>query len=115
MKFATFLKCRIVSVVGGRDAEQQAFNLRQGVEICLATPGRLCDSLEKRHTVLNQCNYVVIDEADKMVDLGFEDYVRRTLLAIPGSNLKAEVEDDAYKQEVEALAGTRKYRVTQMF
>ena len=38
----------------------------------MATPGRLCDSLDKRHTVLNQCTYVVIDEADKMVDLGFE-------------------------------------------
>eukprot|EP00927_Polykrikos_kofoidii_P059518 TRINITY_DN54668_c0_g1_i1.p1 TRINITY_DN54668_c0_g1~~TRINITY_DN54668_c0_g1_i1.p1 ORF type:complete len:753 (-),score=204.31 TRINITY_DN54668_c0_g1_i1:71-2329(-) len=109
------LGVRFVSVVGGRDAEQQAFTLRQGVEICLATPGRLCDALDKRHTVLNQCNYIVIDEADKMVDLGFEDYVRRTLLAIPSSNLKAENEDETYKQEVEAQAGHRKYRITQMF
>merc|ERR1719361_945116 len=101
MKFSQFLKCRIVSVVGGRDAEQQAFNLRQGVELCLATPGRLCDSLDKRHTVLNQCSYVVIDEADKMVDLGFEDYVRRVLLSIPSSNLKAQDEDEATKQELE--------------
>merc|ERR1719421_2188757 len=101
---------RIVSVVGGRDAEQQAFTLRQGVEICLATSGRLCDSLDKRHTVLNQCNYVVIDEADKMVDLGFEDYVRRALLAIPNSNLKAIDEDQAMKQEMEAKAGHRRYR-----
>jgi ATP-dependent RNA helicase DDX23/PRP28 len=115
IKFSSFLKTRLVSVVGGRDAEQQAFQLRQGCEICLATPGRLCDALDKRHTVLNQCNYVVIDEADKMVDLGFEDYVRRALLAIPNSNMKSEVEDDAFKQEVEALAGTRKFRITQMF
>jgi len=115
IKFSSFLKTRLVSVVGGRDAEQQAFQLRQGCEICLATPGRLCDALDKRHTVLNQCNYVVIDEADKMVDLGFEDYVRRALLAIPNTNMKSEVEDDTYKQEVEALAGTRKYRITQMY
>lgn len=114
-KFAAFCKARMVSVVGGRDAEQQAFQLRQGVELCLATPGRLCDSLDKRHTVLNQCNYVVIDEADKMVDLGFEDYVRRTLLAIPSSNLKAAEEDEALKQELEAQAGHRRYRVTHMF
>merc|ERR1712232_448640 len=53
--------------------------------------------------------------ADKMVDLGFEDYVRRALLAIPNTNMKSEVEDDAFKQEVEALAGTRKYRITQMY
>ncbi|CAJ1381166.1 unnamed protein product [Effrenium voratum] len=64
-KFAAFCDCRMVSVVGGRDAEAQAFTLRQGVEMCMATPGRLCDSLDKRHTVLNQCTYVVIDEALK--------------------------------------------------
>jgi len=67
-KFSQFCDCRMVSLVGGRDAEQQAFTLRNGVECCFATPGRLCDSLDKRHTVLNQCNYVIIDEADKMVD-----------------------------------------------
>merc|ERR1719277_1915630 len=114
-KFGQFVSCRMVSIVGGRDAEQQAFTLRQGVECAFATPGRLCDSLDKRHTVLNQCNYIVIDEADKMVDLGFEDYVRRVLLAIPSSNMKANNEDEALKQELEAKAGHRRYRITQMF
>merc|ERR1719236_91945 len=114
-KFATFCQARICSVVGGRDAEQQAFSLRQGVEVCLATPGRLCDSLDKRHTVLNQCNYIVLDEADKMVDLGFEDYVRRVLLAIPSSNMKSDNEDDTLAQEIAAKAGHRKFRITQMF
>merc|ERR1719359_322022 len=102
-KFSKFIpSLRVVSVVGGRNAEQQAFDLRNGVELCIATPGRLCDSLEKQHTVLNQCNYVVLDEADRMIDLGFEDYVNRTLLAIPSTNLKAEDEDEALKQELEA-------------
>jgi len=115
VKFASYCKVRMVSVVGGRDAEQQAFSLRQGAEVVFATPGRLCDSLDKRHTVLNQCNYVVIDEADKMVDLGFEEYVRRVLLAIPGSNMKSEAEEEALKQELEAKSGHRRYRITQMF
>mmetsp|Transcript_37799 Transcript_37799/g.66605 ORF Transcript_37799/g.66605 Transcript_37799/m.66605 type:complete len:753 (+) Transcript_37799:175-2433(+) len=114
-KFAQFCQARVTSVVGGRDAEQQAFSLRQGTEICLATPGRLCDALDKRHTVLNQCNYVVLDEADKMVDLGFEDYVRRVLLAIPATNMKAEDEDKALEQELQAKAGKTKFRITQMF
>eukprot|EP00746_Dinoflagellata_sp_MGD_P071167 gnl/MRDRNA2_/MRDRNA2_29028_c0_seq1.p1 gnl/MRDRNA2_/MRDRNA2_29028_c0~~gnl/MRDRNA2_/MRDRNA2_29028_c0_seq1.p1 ORF type:complete len:768 (+),score=192.48 gnl/MRDRNA2_/MRDRNA2_29028_c0_seq1:123-2426(+) len=75
-KFAKFIPTlRVVSVVGGRNAEQQAFDLRQGVELCIATPGRLCDSLEKQHTVLNQCNYVVLDEADRMLDMGFHEDV----------------------------------------
>jgi len=114
-KFGQYVTCRMVSIVGGRDAEQQAFTLRQGVECAFATPGRLCDSLDKRHTVLNQCSYVVIDEADKMVDLGFEDYVRRVLLAIPASNMKATDEESVAKQELEAKAGHRHYRITQMF
>merc|ERR1719171_1596816 len=114
-KFSAFCSARVCSVVGGRDAEQQAFSLRQGVEVCLATPGRLCDAIDKRHTVLNQCNYIVLDEADKMVDLGFEDYVRRVLLAIPSSNMKSENEDETLQQELTAKAGHRKFRITQMF
>ena len=43
--------------------------------------------------VLNQCNYIVFDEADKMVDIGFEDYVNRTFLAIPNTNVKVSSED----------------------
>merc|ERR1719197_749888 len=50
-----------------------------------------------------------------MVDLGFEDYVRRTLLAIPGSNMKSESEDAVLQEELAAKAGNRKYRITQMF
>merc|ERR1712086_1011168 len=46
---------------------------------------------------------------------GFEDYVRRVLLAIPGSNMKSESEEQATMQELEAKAGHRKYRITQMF
>jgi ATP-dependent RNA helicase DDX23/PRP28 len=45
--------------------------LREGCEILIATPGRLKDSLDMRHIVLNQCNYCVLDEADKMIDMGF--------------------------------------------
>jgi len=50
-----------------------------------------------------------------MVDLGFEDYVRRVLLAIPNSNMKATDDDGSFRQELEAKAGHRQYRITQMF
>jgi ATP-dependent RNA helicase DDX23/PRP28 len=49
----------------------------QGVEMLVATPGRLIDCLERRLVVLNQCNYIVLDEADRMIDLGFEPQVMR--------------------------------------
>ncbi|KAF5391268.1 hypothetical protein D9757_001986 [Collybiopsis confluens] len=71
-KFATPLGFKCVSIVGGRAVEEQQFNLREGAEIIIATPGRLKDVLERRVLVLSQCRYVVMDEADRMVHLGFE-------------------------------------------
>jgi len=115
-KFAAFCpQIRSVACVGGKSAEDQAFILRQGVELVLATPGRLVDALDKQYTVLHQCNYVILDEADKMIDMGFEDFVNQVLIAIPVTNMKSENEDEALKQELAAKAGHRKYRITQMF
>ncbi|KAJ3726087.1 P-loop containing nucleoside triphosphate hydrolase protein [Lentinula raphanica] len=71
-KFATPLGFKCVSIVGGRAVEEQQFNLREGAEIIIATPGRLKDVLERHVLVLSQCRYVVMDEADRMVHLGFE-------------------------------------------
>ena len=59
----------------GQSIEDQGFKLRQGCEVIIATPGRLIDCLQKSYAVLNQCNYVVMDEADRMIDLGFEPQV----------------------------------------
>ncbi len=75
-KLAQFTEFRMVSVVGGQSIEDQGFKLRKGCEIVIATPGRLLDCLEQRYAVLNQCNYVVLDEADRMIDMGFEPQVR---------------------------------------
>ena len=75
MKLAQFTEFRMVSVVGGQSIEDQGFKLRKGCEIVIATPGRLLDCLEQRYAVLNQCNYVVLDEADRMIDMGFEPQV----------------------------------------
>ncbi|PFH35485.1 DEAD-family helicase [Besnoitia besnoiti] len=114
-KFASFCKCRTVAVVGGRSAETQAFQLRRGAEIVIGTPGRVKDCLEKAYTVLNQCNYVVLDEADRMIDMGFEEIVNFILDQIPTSNLKSNDEALILQQELQAKAGHRLYRLTQMF
>lgn len=114
-KFAAFCQCRAIAVVGGRSAEAQAFELRRGAEIVIGTPGRIKDCLERAYTVLSQCNYVILDEADRMIDMGFEDIVNWILDQIPSTNLKSEDENQALQQELEAKAGYRKYRVTQMF
>mmetsp|Transcript_4637 Transcript_4637/g.11648 ORF Transcript_4637/g.11648 Transcript_4637/m.11648 type:complete len:486 (-) Transcript_4637:610-2067(-) len=92
-KFASELKIRVYSVVGGLSIEEQSFIQSQGVEVMVATPGRLNDALDRRYMVLNQCNYVVLDEADKMIDMGFEPQVKAILDAMPSSNLKPADED----------------------
>ncbi|XP_664922.1 U5 snRNP 100 kD protein [Cryptosporidium hominis TU502] len=76
-------RIRTLSIVGGRNIDQQAFSLRKGVEIIIATPGRMQDCLEKTLTVLVQCSYVILDEADRMIDLGFQDSLNFILDQIP--------------------------------
>ncbi|KAK7252231.1 hypothetical protein RIF29_36042 [Crotalaria pallida] len=108
VKFAQYLGFKVVSIVGGQSIEEQGFKIRQGCEIVIATPGRLIDCLERRYCVLNQCNYVVLDEADRMIDMGFEPQVMGVLDAMPSSNLKPENED-------EELDEKKIYRTTYMF
>ncbi len=55
----------------------QAGDLERGVEIVIATPGRLIDFLEKTTTNLKRCTYLVVDEADRMLDMGFEPQLRK--------------------------------------
>ncbi|KAL0710669.1 hypothetical protein Bca4012_017647 [Brassica carinata] len=108
VKFARYLGFRVALTVGGQSIEEQGLKLAQGCEIVIATPGRLIDCLERRLVVLNQCNYVVLDEADRMIDMGFEPQVAAVLDAMPLSNLKPEKED-------EELDEKKIYRTTYMF
>lgn len=57
----------------------QARDLERGVEICIATPGRLIDFLETGTTNLRRCTYLVLDEADRMLDMGFEPQIRKII------------------------------------
>ncbi|KAF9912790.1 mRNA splicing protein prp28 [Linnemannia zychae] len=118
LKFAVPMNFHCVSIVGGHSMEEQAFNMRNGAEIVIATPGRLKDCLEKRMLVLNQCTYVVMDEADRMIDMGFETDVNFILDALPLSNLKPDTDDAEDASKMTKAIGNethKKYRQTTMF
>ena len=63
-----------------------------GSEICIATPGRLIDFLEAGKTNLKRCTYLVLDEADRMLDMGFEPQIRKIVEQIRVSNLEYRME-----------------------
>ena len=64
-------------VYGGVPKSRQVRDLRSGVEIVIATPGRLIDHLEQGNTNLKRVTYLVLDEADRMLDMGFEPQLRK--------------------------------------
>ncbi|KAK9535497.1 hypothetical protein VZT92_007873 [Zoarces viviparus] len=66
-------------VYGGAPKGPQIRDLERGVEICIATPGRLIDFLEAGKTNLQRCTYLVLDEADRMLDMGFEPQIRKIM------------------------------------
>ncbi|CAB5196814.1 putative ATP-dependent RNA helicase DDX23 [Rhizophagus irregularis] len=116
LKFAAPMGFNCVSIVGGHAVEEQAFNLRNGAEIIIATPGRLKDCLDRRILVLNQCTYVVMDEADRMIDMGFETDVNVILDALPVSNVKPDTDEAENPAEMLKKIGQKeRYRQTVMF
>jgi len=73
--------CRVnnVCVYGGAPRGRQQQDLERGTHIIIATPGRLIDFLESGVTNLNRVTYLVLDEADRMLDMGFEPQIRKIL------------------------------------
>jgi ATP-dependent RNA helicase DDX23/PRP28 len=115
-KFTQPLGFNVVSIVGGHSLEEQAFSLRDGAEIIIATPGRLVDCIERRMLVLSQCCYVIMDEADRMIDLGFEEPVNKILDALPVTNEKPDTEEaENPRAMTQQLGGRNRYRQTMMY
>ncbi|RXK41784.1 pre-mRNA-splicing ATP-dependent RNA helicase PRP28 [Tremella mesenterica] len=111
-RFAQPLGYVCVSIIGGRSVEEQQFALRNGAHIIIATPGRLKEMIDKSMVVMTQCRYVVMDEADRMVDLGFETDLNFILDSMPATFIKPDDE--------QALKGTgpdefKGWRVTTLF
>ncbi len=90
-------------VVGGTNMSEQRGDLRNGVEVCVATPGRLIDHLHQGNTNLHRVSIVILDEADRMLDMGFEPQIREVMENLPKPH-QTLLFSATMPAEVEALA-----------
>src|SRR5271163_3564317 len=81
--FARFTNLRTAVLYGGVGYGKQLDDLRAGADVIVATPGRLLDHMERGACRLDQVKYLVLDEADRMLDMGFLPDVRRILQKCP--------------------------------
>jgi ATP-dependent RNA helicase RhlE len=100
---STGTKLRSAAIYGGVTANRQVKALREGVEILVATPGRLLDLVQQRHAKLARVEILVIDEADRMFDMGFLPDVKRITKAVPDQR-QTMLFSATFPPEVEQLA-----------
>jgi ATP-dependent RNA helicase RhlE len=81
--YAKHMPVRTAIVYGGSDMNAQILALRKGVEILVATPGRLLDHVQNKTLMLNQVSVLILDEADRMLDMGFMPDIKRIIALLP--------------------------------
>jgi ATP-dependent RNA helicase RhlE len=105
-KYAKYADLRIVPIFGGVGLEPQSRELRRGVDVVIATPGRLIDHIERGNVTFDDLEVLVLDEADRMLDMGFAPQLNRIVDEIPRYR-QTLLFSATMPAEVEALA--RKY------
>jgi len=103
--YAKYTNLRSAVVFGGMDMKPQTLELKKGVEVLVATPGRLLDHIEAKNAVLNQVEYVVLDEADRMLDIGFLPDLQRILSYLPKQRTTL-LFSATFSPEIKRLAGS---------
>jgi ATP-dependent RNA helicase RhlE len=105
-KYSRHASLDVVPVYGGVPLEPQETALRRGVDVVVATPGRLIDHLERENVVFDDLEVLVLDEADRMLDMGFAPQINRIVSQVP-TYRQTLLFSATMPPEVEALA--RKY------
>ena len=82
MKYGASSRIRNTAIYGGAPEGPRIRDLQRGVEVVIATPGRLVDTLETQKTNLRRVAYLVMDEADRMLDMDFEPQIRKIVSQI---------------------------------
>lgn len=103
--YGTHLPLRCTVVFGGVSQVPQVERLRRGVDILIATPGRLCDLMNQGYVDISQIEVFVLDEADRMLDMGFIRDVKKVLNALPKKR-QTLLFSATMPKEIEALANT---------
>jgi ATP-dependent RNA helicase RhlE len=81
--YGKYLRVNVTTIFGGAGMQPQVDNLRRGVDILVATPGRLIDHMERGSAKLDAVDVLVLDEADRMLDMGFLPAMKRILSRVP--------------------------------
>lgn len=102
-KYSQGLGLRSKAVFGGVKAYAQISTLQRGVDILVATPGRLLDLLEQDAVAFDELSHLILDEADRMLDLGFEEALNKLLARLPKSRQSA-MFSATYSEPVKQLA-----------
>ena len=105
-KYGRHTTLRVAPIYGGVGVEPQSKQLRKGVDVIVATPGRLLDHMERQNVVFDDLEVLVLDEADRMLDMGFAPQLNRIVAEIPRFR-QTLLFSATMPPEVEALA--RKY------
>src|SRR4028119_2057841 len=87
--FSSNRRLNILTVCGGQSMERQIRELRRGVQVVVGTPGRIIDLLDRGDLKLDQISWVVLDEADEMLSMGFIDDVKKILQQAPAERQTA--------------------------
>ena len=101
--YARHLRLNVTTLFGGVGMQPQVDNLRRGVDVLVACPGRLLDHMEQGHAKLDQIEVLVLDEADRMLDMGFLPSMKRILSRVP-PNRQTLLFSATFEPRIKALA-----------
>lgn len=99
-----FTPIRAVTIYGGEAIQAQQRKLEGGAQILVGTPGRIMDMLERGHIHFNNIRNVVLDEVDRMLDIGFRDDIKKILSKIPNPERQTVFVSATISEEIEGLA-----------
>ncbi len=103
--YGRHLGARATTIFGGVGINPQIDALRRGVDLLIATPGRLLDHIQQRSVDLSHIDVLVLDEADRMLDMGFLPSIKRILGHLPRQNRTTWLFSATFAPEIKALAG----------